>query len=137
MNDQVIYQDGRIRITTAAIEAGAASCPIDDIDSAEAEGGTGPEEKIFLGLIIVFLLGVGVVGGLARDLGEVLLGFSMAAVTFYAMIQQARLVLRTAGGKRAILADRNAAYVRLIRRKLMEAIRAHRAAPGDSLPIAA
>ena len=126
MPECTLFQDGLVTVTADEVVAGAVSCPVAAIAETRIRGGTGIEEKIFLGLIAFFALGVAVVGIVLQDKGELALGLGLAAVTIWIIQQKAELVLLTAGGKLSLLKHRDIVYIRKLRAVIDEAADAAR-----------
>lgn len=122
MPEAVIYQDDRVTVTKEMVRAGAASCPIADIRSTMVTGGTGIEEKIFLGIIVFFGVAIAVVGILLKDNGELALGAGLALVTALIVRQKCTLRLVTPSGKVAVVSDRDVRYVRRVRDSIESAM---------------
>ena len=122
MPEAVIYRDDRITVTRERVEAGAVSCPVADIRSTMVTGGTGLEEKIFLGLIVVFGIGIALVGILLKDNGELALGLGLALVTALIIGQKCTLRLVTDSGKLTLLTDPSVRHIRQVRDRIEEAM---------------
>ncbi|MEI6986162.1 MAG: DUF6232 family protein [Rhodospirillaceae bacterium] len=136
MPETIIYQDNHVTVTTREVAADGASCLISDIIDTMVAGGTGVEEKVFLSLIVIFGIGVALVGLLLNDNGELCLGLGLAVVTALVLCGKCQLRLATTNGRTTILVHRDIRYIRRVRDAIEEAMAASQSLSreGDALP---
>ena len=129
MPKAVIYQDNRVTITAESVQTDAGSCRIADVQSTTVTGGTGIEEKIFLGIIVFFGVAIAIVGIVLQDNGELALGIGLALVTALIILQKCTLRLVTKSGKFTVVTDRDVRYIRRVRDQVEAAMGVEKQGP--------